>query len=262
MGQIFVYDVDGNPLFHFESMNALLGTAFEGCALYVGGKGNEGDLICRDGEAHERIKLDGGDGDIVAYNAEHTPWFHLNSKTAALYLGGKGNKADLIFRDGAGKQTIKLDGGLGDIILSNGDIILSNADAAEDFEVANAAEVDAGTVMVLGQDGKLNPCSSAYDQGVVGVVSGAGRYRPGIVFDRGEKSDDRRVPISVMGKVACRADASYGSIRVGDLLTTSPSPGCAMKASDPARAFGTIIGKALISLDEGDGLVPMLISLQ
>jgi hypothetical protein len=35
-----------------------------------------------------------------------------------------------------------------------------------------------------------------------------------------------------------------------------------MKASDPARAFGAVIGKALSKLDDGEGLVSMIISLQ
>ncbi|WP_280302625.1 hypothetical protein [Nocardia abscessus] len=162
---------------------------------------------------------------------------------------------NIIVRDAANKERIKLDG-------DEGDIILRNADAADDFEVSNAAEVAAGMVMVLRSDGKLAPCSAAYDQNVIGVVSGAGAYRPGIVFDRGETPDEHRVPISIMGKVECRAGASYGPVRIGDLLTTSPSPGSAMKAADPARAFGTIIGKALASLDDGEGLMPMLIKMQ
>jgi len=164
-------------------------------------------------------------------------------------------RGSIVVKDGKNEERIKLDG-------DKGDIILSNADAAEDFEVATGTDVAAGMVMVLGEDGKLTPCTSAYDQSAVGVISGAGRYRPGLVFDRGAEPDDHRVPISVMGKVSCRADASFGSIRVGDLLTTSHSPGYAMKATDPTRAFGTIIGKALGPLTDGRGLVPILISLQ
>jgi hypothetical protein len=64
-----------------------------------------------------------------------------------------------------------------------------------------------------------------------------------------------------MGKVACRADAAHGEISIGDLLTTSPTIGCAMKASDPNQRHGSIIGKALSSLKEGEGLVNMLIAL-
>jgi hypothetical protein len=49
---------------------------------------------------------------------------------------------------------------------------------------------------------------------------------------------------------------------VGDLLTTSPTPGYAMKADDPFKAFGAVIGKALRPLKEAQGLVPILIALQ
>jgi hypothetical protein len=58
------------------------------------------------------------------------------------------------------------------------------------------------------------------------------------------------------------ADASYGSIEAGDLLTTSATAGHAMKVSDHRRAQGAIIGKALTALDEGTGLVLVLVSLQ
>jgi hypothetical protein len=66
----------------------------------------------------------------------------------------------------------------------------------------------------------------------------------------------------MMGKVYCKADAQYSSIEVGDLLTTSPTPGHAMKASDPLKSFGSVIGKALRPLTAGQGLIPILIALQ
>ena len=65
-----------------------------------------------------------------------------------------------------------------------------------------------------------------------------------------------------MGKVFCKVDATYGAIEVGDLLTTSPLPGHAMRASDPLQAFGAVIGKALRPHRVGHGLIPMLIALQ
>jgi hypothetical protein len=70
------------------------------------------------------------------------------------------------------------------------------------------------------------------------------------------------MPIALMGKVYCKVDASYGAIEVGDLLTTSSTPGHAMKANDPMKAFGSVIGKALRPLDSGEGLIPILIALQ
>jgi hypothetical protein len=62
--------------------------------------------------------------------------------------------------------------------------------------------------------------------------------------------------------VFCRVDASYGPIDVGDLLTTSPTEGHAMRASDPSRSFGATLGKALDCWSSGTGLVPILVALQ
>jgi hypothetical protein len=64
-----------------------------------------------------------------------------------------------------------------------------------------------------------------------------------------------------MGKVYCKIDTEQAPIEIGDLLTASPTPGHAMKASDPFQAFGLVIGKALSSLDTGTGLIPVIVAL-
>jgi len=66
----------------------------------------------------------------------------------------------------------------------------------------------------------------------------------------------------LVGKVYCNIDAQYGAIEVGDLLTSSSTPGCAMKASDVFKAFGAVIGKALCGLADGCRLIPILVALQ
>jgi hypothetical protein len=142
-----------------------------------------------------------------------------------------------------------------------GDIRLTNADCAEDFDIADADLVEPGTVMVLGEEGALDQSHHAYDKRVAGVISGAGDYKPGIVLDKQQTSGNRQ-PIALIGKVYCKVDAQFGAIEVGDLLTTSPTPGHAMKTSDPIKAFGAVIGKALRPLKEGQGLIPILIALQ
>ena len=142
-----------------------------------------------------------------------------------------------------------------------GDIRLTHADCAEDFNISPTIVAEPGTVMVLGDEGDLYPCRAQYDKRVAGVISGAGNYKPGIVLDK-QINNENRQPIALLGKVFCKVDASYGSIEVGDLLTTSATSGHAMKASDPACAFGAVIGKALRPMKEGQGLVPILISLQ
>ena len=144
-------------------------------------------------------------------------------------------------------------------ISAGGDIVLSNADCAEDFDIAR--DVDAGTVMVLNDEGALEPSRNPYDRRVAGVISGAGNYKPGITLDR-QTSAHLRKPVALLGKVFCKVDATNQAIEVGDLLTTSSTPGYAMKVQDPARALGTIIGKALRPLGQGQGLIPILIALQ
>jgi hypothetical protein len=142
-----------------------------------------------------------------------------------------------------------------------GDIRLGNADCAEDFDIADDAGVEPGTVMVLGDEGALHQSKQPYDKRVAGVISGAGDYKPGIVLDK-RPSQHKRQPVALLGKVYCKVDAQYGSVEVGDLLTTSATPGHAMKVGEPLQAFGTVIGKALRPLKEGQDLIPILIALQ
>ena len=148
----------------------------------------------------------------------------------------------------------------GDLHVS-GDVFLDNGDIAERFQVDAPASYVPGTVMSIGNDGLLAPCSDPYDRRVVGVISGAGPLRPAVTLRDSDKSSPTAV-IALVGTVYCLADASKEPIEVGDLLTTSETPGYAMKASDSTRSFGAIIGKALAPLSEGHGLVPIVVALQ
>jgi hypothetical protein len=142
-----------------------------------------------------------------------------------------------------------------------GDITMSASDFAEDFRVVAGDAVEPGTVMALDENGELRLSDKSYDRKVAGVISGAGDYRPGLILDR-QSSSERRLPLALVGKVYCKVDAAYGPIEVGDLLTTSPTPGHAMRASDPLKAFGAVIGKALRCFGHGRGMVPILVALQ
>jgi hypothetical protein len=142
-----------------------------------------------------------------------------------------------------------------------GELTSSGGDCAERFDLSASAAAEAGTVMVIGEDGGLRPSDCAYDRKVAGVVSGAGAFRPGIVLDK-RTDDEGRTTIALVGKVYCKVDADIASISVGDLLTTSHTPGRAMKITDHTRAFGSVIGKALMAIESGHGLIPILVSLQ
>ena len=109
--------------------------------------------------------------------------------------------------------------------------------------------------------GSLRLADQPYDRRVAGVVSGAGGMRPGLIL--GRKSEvGSAVGIGLAGRVFCKVDATSHPIEAGDLLTTSPTPGRAMAAIDRARAFGSVLGKALQPLPTGQGLIPVLVSLQ
>ena len=184
---------------------------------------------------------------IAAYNA------NPRGTGAALFAKKEGPLGHAGFFDGR----VWIGGELG----VGGDILLANADCAEDFDVVSLTSAEPGCVMVIGEDGVLHPCSAAYDKCVAGVISGAGQYKPGLILDKQPDSSSRS-PVALLGKVYCKVTAENGAIETGDLLTTSPLSGHAMKASDPRRAFGAVIGKALRQHAAGVGLIPILIALQ
>jgi len=140
------------------------------------------------------------------------------------------------------------------------DVVLSGGDCAEHFDAMPDAMCEPGTVMAISNGGALNASTRAYDKKVAGVVSGAGSLRPAVILDR-QPSNAGRPPVALVGKVYCKVDAGYGAVEIGDLLTTSDTPGYAMKVTDPSKGFGAVIGKALQSLGEGKGLIPILIAL-
>ncbi len=144
-------------------------------------------------------------------------------------------------------------------LLTARDVCCPGADFAEDFNVTK--EVEPGEVMVLTETDALESSTKEYDKKVVGVISGAGNYKPGITLDKQTDSNNRQ-PIAMMGKIYCKVDADFSAIEIGDMLTTSNNPGYAMKAVDPSKAFGAVIGKALGRLKMGKGLIPILVVLQ
>ena len=178
-------------------------------------------------------------------------------------------------RDGDGSSTITLDadyfnGGNSRIITD--EIQLNGSDLAEHFDVAPAPSMAgaasaapvAGTVVCIdpAAPGRLVVCSAAYDRTVAGVISGAGGVRPGIYMSQPGTLADGEHPVAIAGRVYVQADAAHGPIRPGDLLTTTATPGHAMLAADGQRSQGAILGKAMSALEEGTGLVLVLVSLQ
>ena len=113
--------------------------------------------------------------------------------------------------------------------------------------------VSAGDVVTLDahRPGSVRPATLAFDPGVAGCTA--------------EQPDGTEPPAGTVflassGVVLCRADAGFGEIRVGDLLTTSVNPGHAMRAV--GNADGAILGKAIEPLAGGTGLIKVLVTLR
>jgi hypothetical protein len=142
--------------------------------------------------------------------------------------------------------------------------IHGGADLAEPFHMTeDGKDIPQGAVVVIDDQhpGQLRLSDQSYDSRVAGVVSGANGINPGIQLQQqGALEGGKNVALT--GRVYVQADASNGSIKPGDLLTTSSVPGHAMKVTDHAKAQGAILGKAMTGLSNGKGMVLVLVTLQ
>ena len=129
--------------------------------------------------------------------------------------------------------------------------IRGGCDLAEPFPIT-VPQIEKGSVVVIDSDhpGQLTLSTTAYDTRVAGIVSGANGVNPGIALHQDDVLDDGE-NVALSGRVYVLADASYGAIKPGDLLTTSDTPGHAMKVLDHSRAEGAILGKAMTGLNDG-----------
>lgn len=272
-GSIGIMGPMGRPAIYAEGTNA---------KLSVGNIGNAGDFSILDNEAAPVLEFSGltatlalgGEGKpgyLVLRDRNGTEVGRLSGNEAGLFLGGEGKSGEILILDRNGHSSFSVDGGNGIVTAgqgdnrvvidgSEGDIRLSGADCAERFPLRGAEAIDPGTVLVIDDDATLGACATAYDRRVAGVASGAQGVRPGIVLNRDE-GNDGEPPLALNGKVFCKVDAGFGAVGVGDLLTTSPTRGHAMKAADPQRAYGAVLGKAMAPLEAGTGLIPVLVSL-
>jgi hypothetical protein len=140
--------------------------------------------------------------------------------------------------------------------------ITGGADIAEPFKMSSE-KIPKGSVVVIDEEnpGHLKLSTSAYNTRVAGVVSGANGINPGIALHQ-EGAIEGSENVALSGRVYVQADAASGAIRPGDLLTTSDTPGHAMKVLDHPKAQGAILGKAMTGLNEGKGMVLVLVTLQ
>jgi len=146
-------------------------------------------------------------------------------------------------------------------ITVDGNINAKYQDVAE--WVPSTQKLSAGTVVSLdtSRGNHVLASKGSYDTRVAGVISA----QPGLSLG---EAGEGKVLVATTGRVKVKVDATTSPIKIGDLIVTSEVEGVAMK-SEPVSLGGvalhrpgTLIGKALESLEKGTGEILVLLSLQ
>jgi hypothetical protein len=136
------------------------------------------------------------------------------------------------------------------------------ADFAEMVATSPASQLEAGDVLVISEndDRSVERSSESYSTRVIGIYS----TKPGFVGTPHSlaTSSIAEIPVAMIGIVPCKASAENGSIRRGDLLVASSTPGHVMKATDRTKLAGAVVGKAMQSLETGTGVIEIAVTLQ
>lgn len=187
-----------------------------------------------------------------------------DSTAAALYV--QPGPAFSIWRQEGGipEEILNVDDRSGNVF-ALGSFLASSLDLAENFDAGETLNVGSVVVIDSKASEQLVLCRKSYDSSAAGIIS----YKPGMLLGAGLGSEPAGKPASagkaslaLAGRTPCKVDASYGAIAVGDLLTTSPTPGHAMKADADKIVPGCIIGKALEPLEAGKGVIKVMVTLQ
>jgi hypothetical protein len=136
-------------------------------------------------------------------------------------------------------------------------------DLAETF--SSTAELGPGDVVCMDTNSKhIIPTHLPHQTSVIGIVS----TEPGMLLGaRSEEVDAVMFPVALAGLVPCKVVNENGAIQRGDLLTSSSVAGHAMKSTpmlidgQPVYRPGTVIGKAMSSLEGASGVVNVLVTL-
>ncbi len=140
--------------------------------------------------------------------------------------------------------------------------VLCGGDYAEAVNAAGGKKsYEPGDVLVLasGSDSDVQKSYEPYSTMVAGIYA----TKPGVIGKRQSlKDESAEVPMAMVGIVPTKVTAENGVIHRGDLLVSSSRHGYAMKGTDRERMLGAVIGKAMGSLDSGQGVIEVLVTLQ
>lgn len=233
---------------------------YDGSSFFTGAMNINSDIFLNDEGANSSAEISIEDN-------SNNETILIRAKDGASDIGG-----EILLRGGVGAPTtIEIDGnwagtGFGRIRTDELEIE-GGSDIAEHFGIlpsADHAMPQPGMLVSIHPEhaGQLSVTTNAYDTKVAGVISGANGVRTGMYMGQSGSIADGDFPVALAGRVYVMADASFGAIKPGDLLTSSPTPGHAMKVKNHKKARGAIVGKAMTGLENGKDFVLVLVTLQ
>jgi hypothetical protein len=147
---------------------------------------------------------------------------------------------------------------LGTMVMANSSLILTKtANAADLAEIYGTMDESIGAGDVVSLDPSLNSgvkkSDKAYDPNAFGIIS----ISPSLVMGSIDDPEAMPVMVALSGRVPVKVTTENGPIMPGDLLTSSSTPGVAMRATKA----GQIIGQAMTEFD-GDGVGSVLVFIK
>ena len=125
-------------------------------------------------------------------------------------------------------------------------ITSGNADIAEEYNVLD--DSDQGDLVIISEYQNIKKANKPYQKELFGIISTAPGFKLSLKNSEGNLNPK---PVALAGRVPVKVSTENGEIEPGDYLTSSSTPGVAMKATVP----GQVVGKALESFT-ADCLTP------
>ena len=179
--------------------------------------------------------------------------------------GDEGNQyGGFDFADSAGKSMMRI---YDENVYARNAVITPLSDLAEDYSSDN--DLAPGDVVCLKSEREgIVRSENPNDVMALGVISTKPGFRLNGSGEWNSEEAESRYPVALCGRVPCKVTDENGPIARGDVLTTSSTPGHAMKAK-PVSVNGvdfyhpgTIIGKALEPHCCGKGAIEVFVTLR
>jgi len=180
---------------------------------------------------------------VVTYTASSAPSLFVSKTTGNVGIGTAGPESSVQISGGGlcvgSDANCNIDNNTEGYVYA-GQTAMTVYDVAETYPTKDST-LDAAEIVTLDPDNAVfvKRSSSAYDSKVLGVISSEPAVLlGGFKTEKTQFKNEIQVPVTLSGRVPVNVSAENGPIAIGDLLTSSLTPGVAMKATSAGRVIG------------------------